>query len=222
MTSQELKDKISTAFEKHLGIQASQAQALLPTKDAAGKVYEAYVFSLFARDLVMREGCTLRLNSGSKIQFKSSPGPINPSYPHVRVTRGNVRLGDIWTDVEFASYSYWQSGMSTPPTPGQFHELDLLLTVPNSTGRPTPDKILIGVECKDTIYRKSLLREILGVRRELSLLQPAKSTSFRFWPRATVPADPPSCLLVYASSPRINNYDSPGELFGIDFFYEPI
>jgi hypothetical protein len=79
------------------------------------------------------------------------------------------------------------------------------------------------VECKNTEYTKSLLKEILGVRRELSLLQGAElRTRFSKWPRQTVPAKPASCLTVYATHPVVLEYARPGSVFGIDFYHEEL
>jgi hypothetical protein len=59
------------------------------------------------------------------------------------------------------------------------------------------------------------------VRRELSFVAPPEPTSFANWPRANVPANPPSCLLVYCSSQAVQQYKDPGKTFGIDFYFEP-
>jgi hypothetical protein len=42
------------------------------------------------------------------------------------------------------------------------------------------------------------------------------------WPRPTVPADPPSCLLAYCTDPGVLAYTTPGDEFGIDFVFEPL
>jgi len=78
------------------------------------------------------------------------------------------------------------------------------------------------VECKNTGYTKDLLKSILGIRRELSLLRDDQRTRFSKWPRRLVPADPPSCLLVYSTDSAVLDYASPGEVFGIDFVHEII
>jgi hypothetical protein len=81
---------------------------------------------------------------------------------------------------------------------------------------------MLGVECKNRGYTKSLLKEILGVRRELSLLTDVSvSTQFNTWPEAAIRADPPSCLLVYSSDNAVKYYKSPGDLFSIRFEYDP-
>jgi hypothetical protein len=81
---------------------------------------------------------------------------------------------------------------------------------------------LLGVECKNTGYSKDLLRSILGVRRELSYITDRpRPTAFAQWPHATVHANPPSCLLVYSTDPKVKSYASPGDVFEIDFFHYP-
>ena len=82
--------------------------------------------------------------------------------------------------------------------------------------------MLIGVECKNPTYRKDMLRGLLGVRRELSYLYDPTPTPFRAWPRPVVPAIPPSCLLAFATDPRVTDFAAPGEVFGIDFLHEPL
>ncbi len=37
-----------------------------------------------------------------------------------------------------------------------------------------------------------------------------------------VPADPPSCLLAYGTDQQILDFAPPEQIFGIDFFYEPL
>lgn len=201
-----------------------QASRLM-SSSAGGKVYEAYILGLVAKNLTQKEGCSLLLSYGSKIVLKSSPGPINLSYPSIRVTRGARLIGELWTDVEFVSLSHFMRSPTSTPSAGEYHELDLVMTVPGMRDRPTHNSILLGVECKDTVYEKDLLREILGIRRELSLLHdgsdPSCRTAFKKWPRSSVPAIPASCILVYSTSPAINKYSAPGKVFGIDFNYEP-
>ena len=91
---------------------------------------------------------------------------------------------------------------------------------PGQQGRPRHDSVWLGVECKNTGYQKGLLKEILGIRRELSLLSDNRSTKFSSWPRSLVPADPASCLLVYSTDADVMDYSAPGTVFGIDFVYE--
>lgn len=226
MTIDKIKDIISRAFAKYLKTSLPEARRILSSVGGGGKIYEAYALSLLARDLTNREGCRLTLNAGTTFDLRTSHGPIDPAYSRITVERAGQLIGEIWTDVEFTSLSYWSNPnnsnrLGTRPPPGSRHELDILMAINNSDMYPTSDQILIGVECKDTVYQKRMLREILGVRRELSYLCGPTQTAFTVWPRPTAPANPSSCLLVYSSYPSIVKFTDPGSTFGIDFFYEP-
>jgi hypothetical protein len=124
--------------------------------------------------------------------------------------------------VEFLALSYSIQGESSPPTKGHYHELDLVVVNAGATGRPKADQIWLGAECKNTTYQKGLLKEILGIRRELSLLTNGNPTFFNYWPRNSVPANPPSCLMVFSTDSGVIEYSAPGNIFGIDFEYEPM
>jgi hypothetical protein len=167
----------------------------------------------------MDEDCRLQLVNGNKIVLKQKGGPINPAFPHIRVLRDGVHLGNLWTDIYFTSLSYSRRNPSGPPQPGEYHELDIVLTTPDCDRQPLANQVLIGVECKYTDYEKHLLREILGVRRELSLLTAPQRTRFNSWPRRDVPAKPSSCLLVFSRDAGCADFNAhPGAAFGIDFF----
>lgn len=213
--------KVQQALQRALGLSASATTSLIPDVIATGKLYEAYVLALVCDRLKNLECCSLKFVGGSKLTLKSSPGPINKSYPHVEVAKNGVHIADIWTDVEFTSLSFFESG-SPPPSLGDYHELDIAITVPNADSRPNPHQVLAAIECKHTSYQKSFLRETLGLRRELSLLRPAQTTAFRYWPTDTVPAAPASCVLVFSTDRKIFQYQSPGQFFGVSFLYEPL
>ncbi len=131
-------------------------------------------------------------------------------------------VAELWTDVEFLTLSYSRLG-SLSPTKGSYHELDIVIVEAGSNGRPPHSAVWLGIECKNTSYQKGLLKEILGVRRELSLVtsEPIK-TKFSTWPRPYAPANPPSCLVVFATDTAVLEYSDPGEVFGIDFIHEPM
>lgn len=221
MKTATVKAKITKALRRGMKGTMTDIEGLIPRAYTAGKLYEAYVLALICQRLKSHEGCTLTLIGSTKISLKSSPGPINLSYPHISVDRHGRHFANIWTDIEFTSLSAAQAGKS-PLTLGDYHELDIAVLLPGASGRPLPSEVLIAVECKNTGYQKSLLRETLGVRRELSLLQSPSPTQFAIWPRAMVPADPPSCIAVYSSDSAVLNYSGPGTFFGIDFFHEPL
>lgn len=220
MTPAEIIARIDQAFATYFGSGGGGA-SLLGANPTGGKLYEAFVLAEVARNLVQQEGCRLVLSRGSRLVLKGSPGPINPQYPCIQVWKGSSHCADIWTDIEFATLSCLVRGI-TPSDPGHFHELDILMVTAGVTGYPSVTDIWFGVECKHREYQKGMLREVLGVRRELSFLAADRATRFDAWPRTLVPAEPPICLMVYSSSPTVKSYDAPGEVFGIDFEYFPM
>lgn len=221
MTRDEIQRALRRIFKRHLGASPLVTQGLVPQDLPAGKLYEAFVLSKIVQELVLKEGYSLALVGGTIVRLKTSPGAINRSYPHIELRKRGQLEAELWTDVEFLSMSFCADG-TRALTKGDFHELDILIVDAGSSGRPRHDQIWLGVECKNTGYGKSLLREILGVRRELSYLEDAKFTRFRYWPRSIVPANPPSCLLVYSSDEAVLDYAAPGAMFGIDFVHEPM
>lgn len=221
MTAAEIRDRITDIFENLFPIALSAEVDLVPRSLTDGKIYEAYVLAVVAGRLASQEGMTLQLVNGHHIQLKSSHGPINRHYPRIEAYRGGTLAGEVWTDVEYLTLSYSRSHRSTPRK-GDYHELDILMTTPNVSGRPRHDQVLMGIECKNVKYDKGLLKDILGVRRELSLLHDPLATVFTTWPHDVVPADPPSCLLVFSTSSEVLDYSDPGDVFGIDFFHEEL
>ena len=221
MTATELKSRITNMFETLFPTATEPEVDLVPRKLTDGKMYEAYVLALLAGQLSSREGLSLELVNGNHIQLKSSHGPINRRYPYIEVRRAGNLMAEMWTDVEFLTLSYSQSSRTTL-TKGDYHELDILMVSPGASARPRHDQVILGVECKNLSYDKGLLKDILGIRRELSFLQDDKPTAFNSWPRSKVPAKPASCLLVYSSSREVLEYSNPGEVFGINFYHEAL
>jgi hypothetical protein len=224
MNKQAVKKRIEALLRKFVAASSQSAySSVIPTSMTAGKLYEAHVLSRVIEALATQEGYSIRLINSTFLPLKSAPGPINRSYAYFELHRsGNLRA-EIWTDVEFLSLSCGQRGKRYSPDLGDYHELDIIVSSPGLSGRPQHSDIWLGVECKNTgTYGKNLLKEILGIRRELSLLTNEQSTRFANWPRNTVPANPPSCLMVYTTDSSIASYSGPGETFGIDFVYEPI
>ena len=221
MTRDEIQKQLRKIFKEHLGASSATTLQLVPQKLKTGKLFEAYVLSRVVERLALDEGYSLKLVGGRKIKLKSSHGPKNRSYPRIELWRSGTRLAELWTDVEFLSLSYFIRGTPTL-TKGDYHELDILIVDLGASGRPRPDEVWLGIECKNTEYEKVLLKEILGIRRELSLLSDPNVTRFQAWPRKIVRANPASCLLVYSTDANVANYAAPGELFGIDFIYDPM
>lgn len=174
-----------------------------------------------SRELVNSEGYQLRLVNSEFLPLQSTPRPIDRRRPRVEVRTATRCVAEMWTDVEFLSLSYSRRA-GGPPERGEYHELDIVVVDQDLEGRPPHSNIWLAVECKNTGYNKGLLKEILGIRRELSLLQDPIRTKFRKWPRETVPANPASCLVVFSTDRAVLEYARPGEVFGIDFRHEEL
>jgi hypothetical protein len=224
MNKQSAKRKIETILRRFVAASSQSAySSVIPTAMTAGKLYEAHVLSRVIEALATQESYSIRLINSSFLPLKSAPGPINRSYAYFELRRSGILRAEIWTDVEFLSLSCHQRGKAYSPDLGDYHELDIIVATAGLNGRPRHSDIWLGVECKNTAtYGKNLLKEILGIRRELSLLTDDNITRFAAWPRTTVPATPPSCLMVYTTDSSMTSYSGPGETFGIDFVYEPI
>jgi hypothetical protein len=218
-----VKSKIE-ALLKRFSIASSQGAyaTVIPQSLTSGKLYEAHVLSLVIEALSVHEGYSVVLRNSTLLPLKSAPGPINRNYAYFELRKNGALRAEIWTDVEFLSLSCQQRGKTISPDKGDYHELDIIVAEPGLSGRPRHSHIWLGVECKNTGYTKNLLKEILGIRRELSLLRDDQSTRFSVWPRKSVPADPPSCLMVYSTDQAVSGYSGPGQVFGIDFKHEPI
>jgi hypothetical protein len=221
MTRLQIQRQLETVFQQHLGVTPTVTQGLVPPALSAGKLYETHVLSRVVEHLAIDEKYQLTLVGGSKLQLKSAPGPINRIYPRIELKRAGTCVAELWTDVEFLALSHCSVPGSTL-TKGCYHELDIIIVNAGLTGRPRCDTLWLGIECKNTGYQKGLLKEILGIRRELSLLVEEQATKFRVWPRTRVPANPASCLLVYTTDADVSNYSAPGKMFGIDFVHEPM
>jgi hypothetical protein len=223
MNKQAAKKKIEALLRRFVAASSRSAYAsVIPAALTAGKLYEAHVLSRVIESLATQEGYSIRLINSTFLPLKSAPGPINRSYAYFELRKGGSLQAEIWTDVEFLSLSCAQRGKKYSPDLGDYHELDIIVASPGLSGRPSHSDIWLGVECKNTGYGKNFLKEILGIRRELSVLQDDGPTQFVNWPRTLVPAYPPSCLMVYTTDPAVASYSGPGQTFGIDFVYEPI
>jgi len=223
MNLEEARQQIDQILAGYQLANGESPTSILPVAVTAGKTYEAWVLCRVLQHLHHDEGYEITLQGSSMIRLKSAPGPINSGYAHFYLTR---RAGDdleVWTDVEFLTLSAAQRGV-TPSLAERcdYHELDVMVVPAGTLDRPGIEAVRIGVECKNLTYQKDMLRALLGVRRELSFLTEPMRTPFHIWPRTAVPATPPSCLLAYGSDPAILSYAAPGQVFGIDFIYEPL
>lgn len=172
MSATKLIGDINNAFDAVFGAGHGISPSL--AGKTAAKLYELKVLGRLLVAL-RKFGYQLKLKPGAN-GFKGSPGWVNASYTYVEIHDQEERhVANVWTDTEFIGLSSYQlAGNSSPSGSGEYHELDILVCDSSvSTGqRPSSDQVYIGVECKHWAsgVPKKLLREVLGVRRELSFL----------------------------------------------------
>lgn len=195
--------------------------SVLPANVTAGKMYEAWVLAHLLERLSSIEGFTFSFHGGSNLVLKSSPGPINRRYAHFYGVRGSDEI-EVWTDVEFRTFSHARLAVLNSPFGGFKHELDIIVVPVGTRNYPAHDEILLGVECKATTFRKDMERAILGVRRELSVMRNSQRTAFRMWPTARVNAWPASVVAVCSTDPAVAKYAPIGDLYGIEFMHLPL
>lgn len=210
-----IKGNITRTLQAHAGVSPSRTNNLLPTKSLQGKLYEAHILSTICEKLVTQEGCNISLVGGSILTLRQKGGQINRSYPYFKVWKGSRLFGELFTDIYFSTLSYQMRGTPARKAFGDYHELDITLLKPNQSGYPNHLEVMLAVECKNTSIKKSIIRELLGFRRELSLLQSPRPTNFSVWPSSTTPSDPNSVHMLYCSDSRISRYLDNCSQFGI-------
>jgi len=211
-----IKNEIKTALNNAASITPRRTLSLLPTKGLVGKLYEVSVLAEVLENLKFKEGLKFKLKSGSVLRLKLKGGKINRSYPYFEVYRGSTLVGEIFTDLYFNSLSYDFKGSPPKQQPGDYHELDIAMIKPGLHNKPKNDDVYLAVECKNTSVQKKMIREILGFRRELSMVSyTPKRTEFRTWPAHVVHSSPGSVHMLYCSHDKVLKYQDNCFRFGI-------
>lgn len=211
-----IKDKISNTLSRYTGESPSTMLEILPTTlgSMQGKLYEAHVLAYLIENLVTKEGFIVKFMHGTKLTLKQKGSIINKAYPYFEVWKGPLHFGNIFTDTYFSTISYEQVNFPAGLYDGDFHEIDIILVSPDATNYVEPNQIKIAIECKNTTITKSIIREILGFRRELSLLDFSNTTSFNSWPTRLINANPSSIHMLFCSDKKVIDYEKNCNYFG--------
>lgn len=204
--------------------QTARGQSLLTTMQP-GKVFELWALCEVIVALHNYERYSVEVRNGltgAPLTLRASPGPIDRRFASIYLTRPGRRSLVAWTDVEFLTLSSVQARGWPAGDLSDRHELDIVIVPEGVYGYPTPDQVVLGVECKATAFSKDQLRAILGVRRELSLLSGPQRTEFDNWPARTVPATPASYLALYSRDRNISRYIAGPSHFGVGLGYLPL
>lgn len=211
--------EIHSVFSTYRAITSTDRRLVRALK--TGKLYELYVLSRVVEALRLR-GCRLRF-SGSVLKFKGGPGMLKTSDAHFKVVLPSLRRCWLFVDIEFDTLGHHRTGGVSDNS--RRHELDIVLVTRNS-GYPTHEDILLAVECKSTAkFGKGIVKEILGVRRELGYVtshQRSILTRNGCHPRTDVPCAPPSEHWLAFVDPKGSDYAESPAAFGITFqHWEP-
>lgn len=213
--SNAIKD-IQKIFARYRAALPRDKKQLLALSD--GKLYELFVLSDVLKKLAAR-GFNIRF-VGTTLKFKGGPGMVKLSDAHFELHDPATGAVDwrVFVDIEFNTLG----GSCTLVTDSsKRHEIDIVVTNATS-GYPAHDEIALGVECKSTPkFKKSLLKEALGVRRELSYIGHI-SPSFLMRPGAIGPyvkADPPSEYWLANPDPKVLGYRQSPANFSIELLH---
>lgn len=215
LQEQKAHNKIKTILQS-LGVAPTGLGTV--AKLRGGKLYELFVLSRLLQVLQSR-GYAFAFSS-STVAFKTGGGPINAGDFHIDVIDNYHRVvGQIYTDVEVRTLGH---ALKSVGDLSQYHETDIVVVAPGTTGYPEHSDVLLGIECKATAkFNKAHVREALGRRRELSYYddsaQPAPLD-----PGTFIFANPPSEYWLCFIDPAGANYTQSPAVFSVDLkHWEP-
>ena len=253
LTKEEAMKKIEDFFEKYM----TSAEETLKSA-TNGKIYELFCLVKTVKLLKTTYDLEIlyvprsdREDEKHAIDFKFSPGHINrdrsyflvkkldPASSRSESSESSVSL-ELHVDIEVETLSQFESN-SLPQRKGAhegsedlsgYHEIDLVLIDPKVKNheKPRHNQLILGVECKATkSFKKSIVREVLGVRRELSLFTetPQRCKLDRLFepPRnkeTQLNACPASRYILAFADPKGEKYSNGPAHFGIEFKNWPV
>ncbi|WP_312218202.1 hypothetical protein [Sphingobium yanoikuyae] len=224
--------RISSIFGRYRTAQTTDSAMMAALSD--GKLYELFVLSQTLR-LLNSRGFGLRFVGSpapagtagalhSTLKFKGGPGMIKSTDSHFELLSpgtGVLRYR-LFLNIEFDTLSHSRVSLLRRgglTDDSRRHELDIIVTTATS-GYPKHSEIAFGVECKaEAHFGKDIVKETLGVRREMCLLPPKplrtllsrEGTAIRHY----VPANPASEFFLVAVDPKVKNYKAGPAVFGI-------
>lgn len=187
-------------------------------KPTAGKVYEITVLAEVLVELRGRGFFLAFSNPGAKIELKGGPGMLDHNDPHfdVATTLGGKPIFEVFVSVEFRTMG---SASAAKTDLSDRHEIDIGVFDAGSCAYPSHKQVALAVECKAvTPFTKALVRGVLGLRRELSLLsepQPSKLAMALGKSVPVVPAEPASEVWLVASDSQVTSYKASPEHYGV-------
>lgn len=218
------ESKIKKFFKNHYS--TIKRKIFLPKDE--GKVYEIYCVTKLLDWLESRYDVTIQYCGKGKMKFKAGGGPINRKYPYFKIIDNCTHnVAELHTDIEVMTLgSHIYTGQKRDLS--FMHEVDIVLIKAGVKcgDMPTHKQLLLGIECKASAkLRKSVFREVLGIRRELSFLHPSsvakidkifKLRNTAKSNKSCVPARPKSLYWLYTIDSNSRRYIISPQQFGIE------
>jgi hypothetical protein len=211
MTSAEkeqLSKDIDDVFVRLSNLRDQGQYAVAHARAGDGKIFELRALS-WILDRLVKSGMTIRFVNGPVLLF-SAPRKFDPALPHFEVYSSSSAkpVAEVWTNMEVTGIGFrWVGGYANRrPLAPDYHELDIAVTLPIADSQEYIDyrSVLIAIECKDRELKKHMLRETLGLRRELSMCRSPEDDDFQIALAGLSPVDqqsPPS--RIFLCSPHI-------------------
>lgn len=202
-------DQLINAYQTSVG-----SEDECPIDTTKGRMYELVVLSHLIDHLVKR-GFRFKF-VGKVLELKEKPSQIKSTDAYFegthRLTGRKIR---VYTDVEVRGLGSVMGGATDLSS---YHEVDLVVVDPSVTGRPEPDDLYLGIECKSGAFGKSIIKEVLGVKRELSLLTGIRISALSqiSTGAVTVPSRPAIEFWLAHFDPKGHQYRNGPAFFGID------
>ena len=212
MRLDDAKREISEFFRSY-GVQARHAMR----NSSKGKIYELFCLSR-TLDRLKSEYNLQVVFKGTTVDFRSSPGKIDRSRSYFVLHAPRMRF-ELHTDIEFLTLGSRQSASYDR---SRYHEVDIAVVDCRAHGRPEFDALAVAVECKaHANFTKGIVKQVLGVRREMSLFVPGRPTILAMASNSLreVEACPPSEYWLAYTDPAGCNYRQSPATFGIEFLY---
>lgn len=218
MNRAQAEQRIQQIFGNYTNLQPADNALLQQLND--GKLYELFVLSHVVENLVQR-GYQLNFRPNAQhpsvLQFKAAPGALKSSDSHFEVISPGGELYWLFVDIEFDTLGHAENSANDR---SRRHEIDIMVCSVN-VGHPRHDQIALGVECKAWAnFTKGLVKEALGVRRELCFLQSERDSMLSADPgvlqKVTVPAEPPSEFWLAFIDQGGTNYSQSPAVYGIE------
>lgn len=180
-----------------------------------GKIYELWTLAKLLEELRRRHYRISYSHPGKSLAFKAAPGLLKQADPHfdIRYRAGVEEHFQIFLNIEFATLG--SGGTTHGNDASSHHELDIGVFSYGQSGYPPFSSVALGIECKAVAtITKEIVRGVLGLRRELSVLTDLHHTVLKGG--KPVPAYPPSELRLVTTDKRIANYQASPAAFGVE------